>query len=364
MSKALRWDSDADLTGHNTLRLPSRCRYLARAGDDAAVQEALARAADAALPVYVLGHGSNVVLPPRIEGVVLQLSMDQLQPMEPLPPSPGAHGRGDDFAEFEIGAGHGWDRCVRLLAGRGFWGIENLALIPGTVGAAPVQNIGAYGQELAACCSGVRVLDRRDGRVEEWPGAACGFGYRDSRFRRDPDHWLILAVRLRLHCEGAAERDYPGLDEALGARPAPTPLEVVDAVSEIRRRRLPDPQAQPNAGSFFKNPVLDAADFDALRARWPALPGHVSETGRQVKVPAAWLIEQCGWRGRRAGQVGVAAGHALVLVHHGGADGRDLLALAERIRRSVEDRFGIVLEQEPVLLGWEPDAAVQGTLPA
>lgn len=356
---ALRWESDADLTRCNTLRLPSRCRHLALAADEAAVRDALGRAADAALPVYVLGEGSNVVLPPHIEGVVLRLTMDALQELD-------GEGAGENGARFEIGAGHDWDRCVRMLAGRGLWGIENLALIPGTVGAAPVQNIGAYGQEVSASCSGVRVLDRRDGRIEEWSNAACGFGYRDSRFRRDPDHWLILAVRLDLKRQGIAERHYPGLDEALAGQPAPTPLQVAEAVSAIRRRRLPDPEALPNAGSFFKNPVIDADRFDALRTRWPDLPGHVQEARsvtegmtKGVKVPAAWLIEQCGWRGRQEGGVGVAAGHALVLVHHGGADGRDLLALAARIRESVAERFGVVLEQEPLLLGWDTHSGAE-----
>lgn len=346
MSQALRWEIDADLTASNTLRLPSRCRRLAVAPSEAAALEALERAADEALPVHVLGQGSNVVLPPWIEGVVLQLTMEQLESVAGEAAEPGG------AVQFEIGAGHSWAGCVRELAGRGLWGIENLALIPGTVGAAPVQNIGAYGQELSTTCIGVRVLDRQRGRIETWSGAECAFGYRDSRFRRDPERWLILAVRLRLLREASARRDYPGLDEALAGQTSPTALAVADAVTAIRRRRLPDPAELPNAGSFFKNPVIEAARFEALRERFPELPGHETTAQGGMKIPAAWLIEQCGWRGRREGGVGVAAGHALVLVHHGGADGRELLRLAAHIRESVAGRFDIVLEQEPLLLGW------------
>lgn len=340
----LHWQDEAVLDALNTLRLPSRARALARAGSVAAVEAALARADELGWPVHVLGQGSNLVLAPRIEGLVLQPTLAAL------------HGQPDATGiEVEIEAGRDWNAVVRELAGAGFWGIENLALIPGTVGAAPVQNIGAYGQELAECCTGVRVLDRRDGRILELDAPACGFGYRDSRFRRERGRWLILSVRMRLLRRGQPRIDYPGVAEAL-AEPAPTALQVADAVSAVRRARLPDPVREPNAGSFFKNPVLDAAVVQALRVDWPDLPAHPTAPdgqGRTFKVPAAWLIERCGWRGRRRGGVGVSATHALVLTHAGGSDGHDLLALAAEIVESVRERFAVVLEQEPVAIGFD-----------
>lgn len=340
MSEDLLWQDEAALDELNTLRLPCRARHLARAGSAAAVHRVLDRAEQSGLPVHLLGEGSNVVLPPRIEGIVLQLTMAELETAEE-----GAATR------VRLGAGLDWNRAVRTLAGLGLWGIENLALIPGTVGAAPVQNIGAYGQELAGTCVGVRVLDRRDGSIARWSAADCDFGYRSSRFRREGSRWLVLGVELLLQHAGEARTDYAGVREALGGEAAPTPLRMAEIISRIRRQRLPDPRTLPNAGSFFKNPLVDAAKLAELQARHPELPVHPGRTG--TKIPAAWLIEQCGWKGRRRAGVGVAPGHALVLVHHGGADGRALIALATEIRDSVRDRFGIELEQEPLLLGWD-----------
>jgi UDP-N-acetylmuramate dehydrogenase len=344
VSDDLLWEDEAQLGELNTLRLPCRARHLARAGSAAAVRRVLDRAERTGLPVHVLGEGSNVVLPPRIEGIVLQLTMADLEATEE-----GAATR------VHLGAGLDWYCAVRILAGRGLWGIENLALIPGTVGAAPVQNIGAYGQELAGTCSGVTVLDRRDGEIALWSAADCEFGYRGSRFRREGSRWLVLGVELLLSRDGEARTDYAGVREALGGDSAPTPLRMAETISRIRRQRLPDPRTLPNAGSFFKNPVVDAAKLAQLQERYPALPAHAGPAG--TKIPAAWLIEQCGWKGRRRAGVGVARGHALVLVHHGGADGRALMALAGEIRDSVRDRFGIRLEQEPLLLGWEAPTA-------
>ncbi|HSG90658.1 MAG TPA: UDP-N-acetylmuramate dehydrogenase [Pseudomonadales bacterium] len=352
----LDWHEDVDLGTRNSLRLPSRCRYFARARSSAAAVAALERAAQLQVPAWVLGQGSNVVLPPRVEGLILTLDSEGLE----RAPS-------GDAVDVRIDAGRDWHRTVLELCAEGLWGIENLALIPGSLGAAPVQNIGAYGQEFADSCTAVTAIDRRSGDLHVLSAADCGFAYRDSRFRRALDRWLILSVELRLRRDGEARIDYPGVAEALAGTPRPTPTDVARAVSAIRRERLPDPAFEPNAGSFFKNPVISRAQHEALRLDFPDLPGHALAeqlegdpapagggpgTVERVKIPAAWLIDRCGWRGQRMGGVGVAERHALVLVHHGGADGRDLLALAGRIRDSVRSRFGITLEQEPVLLGW------------
>jgi UDP-N-acetylmuramate dehydrogenase len=334
----LHWHEQAELGALNTLRLPCRARVLAEAADEAAILEAFARADALELPVYVLGGGSNVVLPPRIEGVVLRLAEAEV---------PGALEAG----AVMIAAGCDWDGLVRRATAAGLWGIENLALIPGRVGAAPVQNIGAYGQELADCCVAVRAFDRQAGRFETMAAEDCGFAYRDSRFKREPGRWLITSVTLELASQGVPRLDYPTLREAVADEAAPTtPAAMAALVTRVRRERLPDPADAPNAGSFFENPVLDEQAAERLLASYPACP--LRSAGNGMKVPAAWLIEQAGWRGRRMGAVGISERHALVLVHHGGGDGRDLLAVAEAIERDVHARFGIRLAREPVLLGW------------
>ena len=264
-----------------------------------------------------------------------------------------------DTVELTVGAGEHFDALVAYTVDEGWWGLENLALIPGSVGAAPVQNIGAYGRELSELCTGVRALRRADGAVLELTAEECAFAYRDSRFRRAPDDWILLEVSFELSRRGVARLDYPGVRESLGTRAPDDPRAVADAVAELRRRRLPDPLEEPNAGSFFKNPVLSRGAWEALAEREPGLPGHESEGG--VKVPAAWLIERCGWRGRRSGPLRVSERHALVLVHEGGAGATELLAFAAQIRDSVQERFGVRLEREPVLLGRdEPDPARDG----
>jgi UDP-N-acetylmuramate dehydrogenase len=331
-----RWQEDVDLSAANTLRLPCRARVLAVAGDDAALLEVFARADAAGLPVHVLGGGSNVVLPPYIDGVVLML-----EEQAPPPLAPG---------EVLVAGGCDWDAVVRASAAAGLWGLENLALIPGRVGAAPVQNIGAYGRELADVCVAVRALDRSAGHIVDLPAAECRFGYRDSRFRREAGRWVITAVTLRLAARGSPLLEYPSLREACANARLDGPLAVAEQVSDLRRARLPDPASRPNAGSFFKNPVLTWAAWERLHAQEPDCPGRAE--GEGVKVPAAWLIERAGWRGRSRDGLGVARAHALVLIHEGGSDGVALLAFAGEIVADVEARFDVRLEREPVLLGW------------
>ena len=340
----LDWRSEADLTDSNSLRLPSRARVLASASGRDAVLEAFERAHALDLPVFVLGAGFNVVLPPRVEGVVLRLAPASAPEF--------------DRAQLVVDGGCDWDALVRASVRAGYWGIENLAAIPGSVGAAPVQNIGAYGAEWADVCVAVEAFDRESGVCAWRDAASCAFGYRDSLFKRSPERWLITRVEIRLSLSGAPRLDYPTLAHASGSASGSasgpgfrTPLEVSERVAAVRSHRLPDPARKPNAGSFFKNPVLGTDAWWALRERAPECPGQRQRNG-SIKVPAAWLIEAAGWRGRSEGAVGVSEQHALVLVHHGGGNGRDVLALASRVQEAVEARFGVVLEREPVALGW------------
>ncbi|MCC5888453.1 MAG: UDP-N-acetylmuramate dehydrogenase [Gammaproteobacteria bacterium] len=338
------WQAGVQLQQRNSLRFPCLARWHAQAQDAAAVSAALVEAKRRGVEVWVLGEGSNVVLPEELDGLVLGPADRRIEVLD------------DDGERLRVRAGAGvhWDALVRWSAGQGLWGVENLALIPGSVGAAPVQNIGAYGQELATSCRRVEAVARATASPVQLEAEDCGFGYRDSRFRRDPHAWVVTAVELELKRRGCAQISYPGVVDALaterGVNDASqaTPLDMVEAITALRRRKLPDPEVLPNAGSFFKNPVVTRAQFDALETRHGDMPGTFVDEG--VKLSAAWLIERCGWRGLRRGAVGVADAHALVLVHHGGGVGAELLDLARDIAASVRERFGVRLEQEPVAL--------------
>jgi len=265
----------------------------------------------------------------------------------------------------EAAAGEAWDPLVRWTLSQGLAGLENLALIPGTVGAAPIQNIGAYGVELRDHFESLDAIDLEGGTTAKsstagltgglttrFTAADCAFGYRDSVFKQaGAAHWLVTSVRLRLSRVADLKLDYGEIRAELADAhiSAPTPTDVADAVRRIRRRKLPDPAVIGNAGSFFKNPLIEPDHATSLSSREPGLPCWPS--GDQVKVSAAWMIERCGFKGMRVGDAGVHDRHALVLVNHGHARGSEILALAGRIQDAVATRFGIRLEAEPVVVG-------------
>jgi UDP-N-acetylmuramate dehydrogenase len=330
----------APLAPLNTLRVAATARWLAELRHAEALPELLAHDA-ARNDVLVLGEGSNVLFASDFAGLVLRPSFRAVRVLE------------DDGSEALVRAeaGANWDELVDWTLARGLPGLENLALIPGLVGAAPIQNIGAYGVEIAGCIATVEAWDRDLQQLERLPRDDCGFGYRDSVFKRAPGRWIVTAVELQLSRRWLPRLDYAGLREELRAMGsgAPTPQRVAEAVRRLRRRKLPDPAAIGNAGSFFKNPVVDATLAARIQAAYPDAPVH--RTGERAKLSAAWLIERCGWRGFREGDAGIAAQHALVLVNHGRASGTELLALARRVAQSVEERFGIRLEPEPRIVG-------------
>jgi UDP-N-acetylmuramate dehydrogenase len=232
-------------------------------------------------------------------------------------------------------------------------GLENLALIPGLTGAAPIQNIGAYGVEVGEFIETVEAWDRNAARVERIKAADCAFGYRDSLFKAQPDRWIVTAVELRLRQSGPLRLEYAGVRAELDAMDGGNAdaRKVAEAVRRLRRRKLPDPAVVGNAGSFFKNPVISADRAEELRARYPGLPAYPAPDRQLRKLSAAWLIEACGWRGHRAGDAGVSMQHSLVLVNYGTASGAELLALARRVAGSVFERFGVQLEPEPRIVG-------------
>lgn len=247
------------------------------------------------------------------------------------------------------GAGESWHEMVQWTLAQGLFGLENLSLIPGTVGAAPVQNIGAYGVELSDLVDSVEAIDRSTGRTARLTPAECGFSYRDSEFKRHPDQWLITAVRFRLSSRATLALDYGELRNELAHLPAPTPIDVASAVIRIRRRKLPDPAVLGNAGSFFKNPIVSAATATNLLQNHPNLPTYSAPQGHR-KLAAGWLIEQCGLKGFRRGNAGIHTEHALVLINHGGATGAELLALADHVVACVDQKFGVQLEPEPRII--------------
>ena len=340
---AARWTRDADLSDRNSLRLPARAAWLAEVADAAALPAVLADPRVAAGELLVLGGGSNLLFADDLAGVALAVGDDAVTVVAD---------EGDDVV-VRAGAGRGWHGFVLQTLALGLSGLENLSLIPGTVGAAPIQNIGAYGVEVDRRVHAVEAWDREAGRLERLDAADCGFAYRDSRFKREPGRWIVTAVEFALSRRPRLELGYAGIGAELKTMgiAAPTPAQVSEAVCRIRRRKLPDPVLLPNAGSFFKNPVIGAAQAEALVAAHPGLPCFGAGDPGLRKLSAAWLIDAAGWKGHRDGDAGVAPGHALVLVNHGDASGAQLLALARRIADSVRARFGVALEPEPRIVG-------------
>jgi len=336
----------APMGGLNTLALDARARYLCTAAtlDDLLAARDFARARG--LSLTVLGGGSNVILAGDIPGLVVRVALPGIEALD----------RAGSTVRVRAGAGEDWHALVGHCLARGWFGLENLALIPGRAGAAPIQNIGAYGVELASRFDSLDALDLDSGELIRLDREACRFGYRDSIFKHElRGRVIITAITLSLSTTPAPCLDYPELRDSLAADPAPSPRAVYDAVCALRRRKLPDPAERPNAGSFFKNPVVGAAEGAALRARFPDMPGYPQPDGG-LKIPAAWLIDRAGWKGRRRGAVGVHDRQALVLVHFGGGSGAELLALAADIAADVEGRFGVALELEPTVLGGEDHA--------
>lgn len=341
--------ADADLSGSNTLGLPGRAELLLRVTDEDSLAQALAFAAGQGLAVTILGGGSNVVLAGDVPGLVLQMALSGVRVLQ----SPDDFGPGEVLVE--AAAGENWHAFTQRTLVMGLGGLENLSLIPGTVGAAPVQNIGAYGVELADVMHALTAYDRVTRQYVDIAAADCAFGYRESRFKSaEPGRHVIVRVRFRLSRQPALRIGYGDIRQALaaaGADTAPTAQDVATAVIAIRRSKLPDPAELGNAGSFFKNPVVPVEQADELRLRFPGVVSYPQPGGLTAKLAAGWLIEQAGWKGCRLGAVGVHDRQALVLVHHGGGSGAELLALADAVRQSVRERFGVLLEQEPVILG-------------
>lgn len=332
---------NASLATRNTLRVDARANLLAEIHDAARLPQLLEFPAIRSGLLLVLGEGSNVLFTGDFAGTVLVMATRGVQ----------VESDGDS-ARIAVAAGERWDDFVRWTLGQGYAGLENLILIPGTVGAAPIQNIGAYGCEVAEFVESVEAWDTREHRVVTLDHAACAFAYRDSLFKHEPGRYIITAVRFVLPRSRALRTDYAGINEQLARMGVdkPAPFHVAEAVVHLRTSKLPDPSVIGNAGSFFKNPIVDAALADALKHEHPALAVWPQPDGRS-KISAAWLIEAAGFKGMREGDAGISNRHALVLVNHGHATGPQLWALAQQVMLGVREKFGVTLEPEPVVIG-------------
>ncbi|MBS0570746.1 MAG: UDP-N-acetylmuramate dehydrogenase [Proteobacteria bacterium] len=333
-----RITEDADLSRRNSFRVPARAQWLVEVDDARALPEIFALGAVQRSPLLVLGEGSNILFTRDWPGVALMPRMRGIQSVAD----------GGDASRVRVAAGESWNDFVLWSLGKGLAGLENLALIPGNVGAAPIQNIGAYGVEVRDFIAVVEAFDRANGKLVRLDSRECAFGYRDSLFKREPDRFVVTAVEFALPHRHELVLDYAGVREELATMKidVPSHAAVAEAVMRLRLRKLPKPGEIGNAGSFFKNPIVPAAEANALWRECAALPFWPG-TGGQCKLSAAWLVESCGFKGQREGDAGVSDRHALVLVNHGAATGVQVWALAQRIMDAVAARFGVRLEPEP-----------------
>lgn len=357
----LRKTANAPLDQLNTLGFAAKASWLVKAEQPNELPEIFDFALSQQLPVFPLGGGSNVIFQGDLKAVVLQqqaqtLNWPENRVSELLP---------NEFL-LRVPAGYSWQKLVIDTTSKGYFGLENLALIPGQAGAAPIQNIGAYGVELADSLQAVEgywlpeksqpakfaIIDAKD----------CALGYRDSRFKQDwKGRFVITALQLQLSKQADPRLNYADLKARLAIKldlatkkqqpeflNQPLPRLIAEVVSELRRSKLPDPAKLANAGSFFKNPVITKQQAEELLTLFPKMPHYPATNG--CKLAAAWLIEQCGFKGAKRGSVGVHEQQALVLVHNGGGTAQDLLALAEEITTAVKTRFNVQLEREPELV--------------
>lgn len=325
------------LKRYNTFGIAKNARFFTEVADENALKNALIWAKAENLPVLILGGGSNILLSRDFEGLVIKVSIRGKKLIL----------EDSEYVWLEVGAGEVWHDLVLFAIDHTWAGLENLSLIPGTVGASPMQNIGAYGVEIKEVFESLQAMNRASLALERFSASDCKFGYRESVFKNESkDRYVICSVIFKLRKKLELKLEYGAIRDVLTQNGIqnPTIKAVSDAVISIRQSKLPDPKEIGNAGSFFKNPTIDATHYHDLKASYPDLPGYPNEEG--IKVPAGWLIEQAGWKGKRIGNVGVHAKQALVLVNYGDGDGAEITALASQIMASVQEKFGIALHPE------------------
>lgn len=324
------------LKSKNTFGFDIVAAHYAEAKTPGELIELLKHCANENLKLYILGGGSNVIFPSNFDGLVIHPSMDEISLIDET----------DEFATYRVGAGICWDSLVAFTVDKGLGGLENLSLIPGDVGACPIQNIGAYGVEAKDCIVSVEGVLRESMFPFELKNHECHFGYRDSIFKNELKGKVVIThVTFRLSKQPTLITHYGNLEEELTKYPEKSIKTVRQAVIAIRESKLPDPKELGNAGSFFKNPIVSVDLVKELEERFDRVPFYPIDS-QTVKLPAGWLIEQSGWKGKRVGNVGVHAKQALVLVNHGDGTGTEVIQLAKTIINSVKQQFSVDLEME------------------
>jgi UDP-N-acetylmuramate dehydrogenase len=326
----------------NTFGVDVKAKLLAEVFSEVELMEILSDEKLKQEKKFILGGGSNILFTKDFEGIIIKVSIPGIKLLE----------EHSDSVVIEAGAGIIWDDLVKYCVDKNYGGIENLTLIPGTVGAAPIQNIGAYGQELADTFFSLSGVFIKSGKSKTFKKSECNFSYRSSMFREElKNEFIITSVKLKLLKNSKPNTSYKTLREYLTVKKVlnPTIKDISKAVAGIRRSRLPDPVKIGNAGSFFKNPVLSDEVFRKLKFEYPDIVSFTSDAG-QVKISAGWLLEKCGWKGRRIGDVGTSSDHALVVCNYGNASGAEILEFTMRLKEEVASKFGIRLEEEVNIL--------------
>lgn len=330
--------SNVSLRHLNTFGLDADARYFVNVRSVGELASVLRDPEWKETPKFILGGGSNILLTKDIEALVIQPGIKGITIKE----------ENKETVVLEVGAGEVWHDFVMHCVGNGYGGVENLSLIPGTVGAAPMQNIGAYGVEIKSVVESVEAVDIQSGEKRVFSNAECEFGYRESVFKKVlKNKYVITGATFKLSKKPVLNAAYGDVQKTLLEMGAenPTIRDISEAIMALRRSKLPDPAEIGNAGSFFKNPEIPVAQFTQLRETFPEVPGYPVDA-ETVKVPAGWLIEKAGWKGYREGEIGVHARQALVLVNYGGGTGAQIKALSEKIQESVAGKFGIRLNAE------------------
>ena len=326
-----------DLSEHNTFGIHASCKRFVEIDTAEEAAAFFPSLHDADMPLLIIGGGSNLLLTADFNGTVVRSAIKGISAEER-----------DGEVWLRCGSGETWDDVVALCVQRGWYGAENLSLIPGDVGASAVQNIGAYGTEVKDIVERIEAVDVGTGQMVEIAASECQYGYRDSRFKHEwHQRFFITAVTYRLSLSFEPRLDYGNIREMLAQRgiTQPTAAQLRQVIIDIRNAKLPDTKVEGNAGSFFVNPVVSREKYEQLAAEYPGMPHYTTDDGRE-KIPAGWLIEQCGWKGRTLERAGVHHRQALVLVNKGGATGEEVLRLCETVKADVRSKFGIEIHSE------------------
>ena len=334
---AMNIQENISLLPFNTFGIDKNARFFAVATSTEEVKQLLQKSKEMNVPLFILGGGSNILLTKNLEALVIKMEIKGFELIR----------ENENEVFLKVGAGESWHDLVKFCIQNNWAGVENLSLIPGTVGASPMQNIGAYGVEIKEVFDHLEAVDRNTLEIRSFSSEECKFGYRESVFKNDlKEQFVITHVVFRLLKSPRINTDYGAINQILKEKgiDSPTIKDISDAVIEIRRSKLPDPALIGNAGSFFKNPTVPVSIFEKIKSDYPNVLGFPNEEG--VKIPAAWLIEQTGWKGKRFGNIGVHQFQPLVLVNYGGGDGYEIKELSKKIQESVLAQFEILLHPE------------------